>query len=272
VRLRGLGGEYDEVFLPLFGEHQARNAAAALAAVESFFGLTPQLEPLDGSAAGAQPDSDDAAPAPATVVPPGRAPEVADDVPLPAPDGPRRLDPQVVRAGFASVTSPGRLEVVRRGPTVVVDAAHNAPGAQALAQGLAESFTFTRTVGVVGILADKDAAGILTALEPVLDEVVITRSSSPRALPVEELAELAASLFGEERVLAVAHLDEALERAIELAEVGAPAGVGGGVLVTGSVTVVGEARLLLGAESGTAEGGTRAEHGAPRGRAPQDPA
>ncbi len=273
VRLRGMGGDYDEVFLPLFGEHQARNAAAALAAVESFFGLTPQLEPTEPTErVDPQPVASPDAQAPAPPRAPAAPPDVATDVPLPTPDGPRRLDTQVVRAGFAAVTSPGRLEVVRRGPTVVVDAAHNVPGARALAQGLAESFAFTRTVGVVGILADKDAAGMLAALEPVLDEVVITRSSSPRAIDVDELADLAAGIFGEERVGAVAHLDAALERAIELAEVGAPAGVGGGVLVTGSVTVVGEARLLLGAESGTAEGGTRSEHGAPRGRAPQDDA
>ncbi len=266
VRLRGLGGDYDEVFLPLFGEHQARNAAVALAAVESFFGILPQLDPP--GLGGADPGG--------TVPPPASAPSTqqpgsaAEDVPMPPPEGPRQLDVQVIRTALGAVTSPGRLEVVRRAPTVLVDAAHNVPGARALADALAESFGFTRTVGVVGILADKDAAGILAALEPVLDEVVITRSSSPRARPVDELAELAASILGEHRVVAVDRLDEALDRAIELAETGAPAGVGGGVLVTGSVTVVGEARLLLGAESGSADGATRADHAAPRGRAPED--
>ncbi len=190
-------------------------------------------------------------------------PGVADDIPVPT--GPRRLDPNAVRAGFATVTSPGRLEVVRRSPTVVVDAAHNTHGAVALAEAVLDSFAFTRVVGVVGILADKDAAGILAALEPVVDEVVITRSSSPRAVPVQDLAEIARDVLGENRVTAVERLDEALERAIELAEVGAPAGVGAGVLVTGSITVAGEARLLLGAESGQSEGSTRAEHTGPRG-------
>jgi dihydrofolate synthase / folylpolyglutamate synthase len=269
VRLRGLGGDYDEVFLPLFGEHQARNAAVALAAVESFFGILPRLDPPGAAAVGTVDPQDPPATAgaPAAPAPPAA---VAEDVPLPAPDGPRRLDAQVVRAALASVTSPGRLEVVRRSPTVLVDAAHNVPGARALADAVAESFAFTRTVGVVGILADKDAAGILTALEPVLDEIVVTRSSSPRARPVDELTELAASILGEERVISVDRLDEALEVAIERAEIGSPAGVGAGVLVTGSVTVVGEARLLLGAESGSAEGATRADHAAPRGRAPED--
>jgi dihydrofolate synthase/folylpolyglutamate synthase len=259
VTLRGLGGDYDEVFLPLFGAHQARNAAAALAAVESFFGV--------GSAGSDASSGVGGAPAAAHVD--LREPDAAAaDVPIARAT--RQLDPGAVRAGFAAVTSPGRLEVVRRAPTVVVDAAHNVPGAEALADAVGDSFSFTHAVGVVGILADKDAAGILAALDPVVDEIVITRSSSPRAVPVEDLAEIAAAVMGETRVHVVDRLDAALERAIELAEVGSPAGVGAGVLITGSVTVAGEARLLLGAESGSEEGATRADHAAPRGHAPED--
>ena len=267
VTLRGLGGDYPEVFLPLFGAHQARNAAAAVAAVESFFGITShegaaqrEAFPAGLTPTAGQPghvdirDSD----APAGI---------ASDIPVPQPG--RRIDPVVVREGLGAVTSPGRLEVVRRAPTVLVDAAHNVPGAQALAAAVAESFSFTSSVVVVGILADKDAAGILAALDPIADMVVITRSSSPRAIPVAELADLAQGVLGDNRVVAVERLDEALERAIELAEAGAPAGVGAGVLVTGSVTMAGEARLLLGAESGNDSGSTRADHAAPRGRAPE---
>ena len=262
LALRGLGGEYLEVFLPLFGAHQAGNAATALAAVETFFGIVADPGPGAGVAA---PTSGGAGPVGAVDL---REGSTATDVPVAA--APRQLDPAVVREGFASVTSPGRLEVVRRAPTVLVDAAHNVPGAHALAAAVADSFAFTRTVGVVGILADKDAAGILAALDPVVDEVVVTRSHSPRALPVDELADIAAGVLGEGRVVAVEQLDAAIERAIELAETGAPAGVGAGVLVTGSVTVAGEARLLLGAESGSEDGAMRADHAAPRGHAPED--
>jgi dihydrofolate synthase/folylpolyglutamate synthase len=254
LTLRGLGADYDEVFVPLFGAHQARNAAAALAAVESFFGITSP-----GPAA--------AGPGAIDIRDQGGNDGAATDIP--APVAQRRLDPTVVRAGFAAVTSPGRLEVVRRAPTVVVDAAHNVPGALALAAAVADSFAFSSSVGVVGILSDKDAAGILGALDPVVDRVVITRSSSPRALPVADLAVIAADVLGAARVEAVERLDDALDRAIELAELGSPAGVGAGVLVTGSVTMAGEARLLLGAESGHESGATRSEHGAPRGRAPE---
>jgi dihydrofolate synthase/folylpolyglutamate synthase len=269
LTLRGLGGDYAEVFLPLFGAHQAHNAAIALAAVESFFGVAPgQVVPPGQDPQESSVDLREAPVRAPAQAPGAAASEVAGDVP--AGGTPRRLDEGVVRAGFESVTSPGRLEVVRRAPTVVVDAAHNTHGAQALAAAIADSFAFTRTVGVVGILADKDAAGILAALDPVVDEVVITRSRSPRAIPVADLADIAATVLGEDRVHVEERLDAALERAIELAETGSPAGVGAGVLVTGSVTVAGEARLLLGAESGMEDGATRADHAAPRGRAPED--
>ncbi|GEN79369.1 bifunctional folylpolyglutamate synthase/dihydrofolate synthase [Actinotalea fermentans] len=157
------------------------------------------------------------------------------------------LDGGVVEAAFADVDSPGRLELVRSSPTVIVDAAHNPAGAQALADALEDGFAFERLVGVVGILADKDAEHILSVLEPVLDEVVVTASSSARALPADELAAVAVDVFGEERVHLVERLDDAITRAADLAEGGVDGSpTGAGVLVTGSITLVAEARILLG--------------------------
>ncbi|MDQ3785739.1 MAG: bifunctional folylpolyglutamate synthase/dihydrofolate synthase [Actinomycetota bacterium] len=203
LKLQGLGGAYDEIFLPLHGPHQANNAALALAAVEAFFG------------AGAQ----------------------------------RMLDPDAIREGFASVTVPGRLERVRSAPTVFVDAAHNPHGAQALAEALDADFSFRNLVGVVGVMRDKDASGILSALEPVFHELVVTTNSSERAMPAEELGDLATEIFGPDRVDVRPRLDDAIETAIALAEADAeepPSGVG--VVVTGSVVTAGEARALLGKE------------------------
>ena len=140
LSFRGLAGDYTEVFLPLHGEHQASNAATALAAVEAFVG-----------------------------------------------GGEQRLDPDVVREGFANVTSPGRLEVVRRSPTVLVDAAHNPAGMSALTAALRDAFTFTTLVGVVAIFRDKDPAAMLEILEPALDHIVVTRNTSPRSIPPREL-------------------------------------------------------------------------------------
>ncbi|GAA4965740.1 folylpolyglutamate synthase/dihydrofolate synthase family protein [Kineococcus glutinatus] len=153
------------------------------------------------------------------------------------------LDPAVVEAAFADATSPGRMEVVRRSPAVVLDAAHNPGGAAVLAEALAEAFTFSRLVGVVAVAADKDAEGVLAALEPVLAEVVVTRSSSPRSMEPAELAELAEGVFGEDRVHVAERVDEALDVALGLAE--AEADVTGGVVVTGSVVLAGDARTLL---------------------------
>lgn len=215
VSLRGFGGDYPDVFLPLYGAHQAHNAALAVAAVECFLHAAP-----------------DPAPAPADTGPPPAAGAVV------------ALDPDVVREAFAAVTSPGRLEVVRRSPTVLVDAAHNPAGATVLANSLSEAFAFTRTIGLVAILAEKDARGILEALEPVFDEVVVSRSASPRAMPVRRLAELAAEVFGSHRVTAVASLPDAVEVAAGLAD---EAGPGAGVVATGSVTTAADVRMLLGA-------------------------
>jgi len=213
LTLAGLGGTYDDVFLPLFGPHQARNAAVALAAVEAF---------LASGAAGSGPEPGAAFGGPAI-----------------------GLDADVVREAFADVTSPGRLEVVRRSPVVLVDAAHNPAGAQALAEAVPDAFTFTRLVGVVAILTDKDHYGIFEALEPVLDEVVVTRSSSPRSTLPEDLFEVASEVFGEHRVRMAQRLDEAIDLAATLAEEdGRP---GSGVLITGSIPLVAEARVLLGA-------------------------
>jgi len=196
LTLRGMGGVYTDVFLPLYGEHQAHNALAALAAVEAL---------VNGGAA---------------------------------------LDGDVMGAAFADVDSPGRLEVIRTSPTVLVDAAHNPAGVAALVEAVEEAFEFTRLVGVVGVLSDKDPENILAGLEPLLAEVVITHVSSPRSMDVHDLAEIAIDVFGEDRV----HVEERLDAAIDLAVARAESEeqYGAGVLVTGSVVLVAEARILLG--------------------------
>ncbi|AKT52731.1 bifunctional folylpolyglutamate synthase/dihydrofolate synthase [Arsenicicoccus sp. oral taxon 190] len=200
LAVRGLAGEYDDLLLPLHGEHQGANAALAIAAVEAFLG-----------------------------------------------GGEQRLDADVLRAGLARVTSPGRLEIVRRSPTVIVDAAHNPDGARSLRLALSDSFTFTRLVGVLAILEDKDVLGILEELEPAFDEVVVTRSTSPRAMSPRALGRLAREVFGEDRVTVVDNLPDALEQAAALAETDAMAGgAGAGVVATGSVTTAADARMLLG--------------------------
>jgi dihydrofolate synthase / folylpolyglutamate synthase len=203
LTLQGLGATYEDLFLPLYGGHQASNAACAIAAVEAFAGGK-------GLAGG--------------------------------------LDTKLVQMALASVTSPARLELVRRSPTVLLDAAHNPHGAAATAEAVQEAFALSPLVGVLGVMADKDVEGVLAAFEPVLARVVCTQNSTSRALPAEELGELAEGIFGAERVDVVPRLDDALERAVTLAESADADTLGlgsGGVLVTGSVITAGEARTLL---------------------------
>jgi dihydrofolate synthase/folylpolyglutamate synthase len=210
LALRGLRGTYEDIFLPLFGEHQAGNAACALAAVEAFAGV-----------------SDDAA-------------------------GDLGLDPDLVREAFAGVRSPGRLEVVRRSPTIIIDAAHNPAGLAATVAAVQEDFTFRHLTGVFAASGDKDVLGMLAELEPLLDEIVVTRNSSDRSMDVEEVAELAAEVFGEDRVRAADRLDNAIEVAVALVDEATAGDLpgGGGVLITGSVITAGDARKLLTPDGG----------------------
>ena len=132
----------------------------------------------------------------------------------------RTVSSTSTRCGPASppVTSPGRLERMRSAPTVFIDAAHNPAGAAALAQALAEEFDFRFLVGVVSVMADKDVDGILAALEPAFDQIVVTHNGSPRALDVEALALRAEERFGPERVITAATLPDAIETATALVE------------------------------------------------------
>ena len=159
--------------------------------------------------------------------------------------GDRAIDVELVREGFARVASPGRLEVARTSPTVLLDAAHNPAGMAATVTAVGESFAFTTLVAVVACLADKDVEGMLEALEPAVTSVVVTENASPRRMPVDALHALAVDVFGEDRVAVEDRLDDAIDRAVALAEAEAAYG-GAGVLVTGSVVTVGEARTLLG--------------------------
>jgi dihydrofolate synthase / folylpolyglutamate synthase len=155
------------------------------------------------------------------------------------------IDLDTVRQAFATVSSPGRLEALRSAPTVLIDAAHNPAGVVATVAALEESFSFRRLVALVAVLRDKDVRGILAGLEPVVDEVVLTENSSPRRMPVDDLAALAVEVFGAERVAVEPRLDDALETAVRLAEEGEEQIGGSGVLVIGSVVTAGEARTLL---------------------------
>ncbi|HYH33892.1 MAG TPA: folylpolyglutamate synthase/dihydrofolate synthase family protein [Nocardioides sp.] len=161
--------------------------------------------------------------------------------------GDQALDDDLVRDAFAQVTSPGRLEVVRRSPTIVLDAAHNPHGAEAVGAALEDSFAFDPLVGVVGVMADKDHAGMLAVLEPHLSHVVCTQNSTDRALPAEELAVGAREVFGDDRVSVVPRLADAIDVGASLAEAGDTGSSlsSGAVLVTGSVVTVGEARAML---------------------------
>jgi dihydrofolate synthase / folylpolyglutamate synthase len=209
VSVRGLLGDYTDLYLPLFGAHQAGNLACAIAAAEAF-ASTPAA--VAGEAAAA-------------------------------------LDAAVVRQAVASMSSPGRLEIVRRSPLVIADAAHNPGGMAASVAALTEAFSFTDLVVIMAVSQDKDVPGILGELEPVASHLVATANSSERSMPAEALGATAAEVLGPERVTIVSRLDDAIELGVTLAdEADASRGTGpgqAGVIITGSVITAGEARVLL---------------------------
>jgi dihydrofolate synthase/folylpolyglutamate synthase len=195
ISITGLRGHYDDIFLPLHGKHQASNAAAALIAVEAFFGE-------------------------------------------------QDLVIDAVRAGFANVTSPGRCEVIHRDPTIILDAAHNPHGAKAIAETMQSEFTFDEVTGIVALMADKDALGILQALEPVMNLIIVTTNSSERSMKVADLNKLATQVFGADRVFAEDTLQAAIDRAVKDA-VRPLSDESLAILITGSVVTVGEARTAV---------------------------
>jgi len=196
ISVKGVHGDYTDIYLPLHGAHQATNAAIAIATVEAFVGV--------------------------------------------------KLDDELVRVAFANVSSPGRLEILHRDPTVIVDAAHNPHGAKALAQTLSTEFDFESVFCVLGILGEKDARGVLKALEPVVDRLVVTKSDSPRALPVDDLFDLALEVFGAERTFKEADLASAITYAMEQVTLINQVSDGvSAVVVTGSVVTAGSARVIL---------------------------
>jgi len=195
ISVNGLAGTYAGVFLPLFGDHQAQNAAVAIAAVEAFIG------------GGTQPLAHD-----------------------------------VVEEGLATATSPGRLQVIGIEPTVIIDAAHNPHGAEALAKAIGSYFTFDEVTVVLGVLADKDARGIVRALAPIAAKFQVTQSSSERAIPADRLEELVAELTES----GVSHEFDDLESALDDAREWAAAAPRRAVLVTGSITMIGDTLVLAG--------------------------
>ena len=198
ITVRGLAETYSELFLPLFGDHQAHNAAVAIAAVESFLGGGSQ--PLVGD---------------------------------------------VLAEGLATATSHGRLQIIGTEPTVLVDAAHNPHGAAALASALQSYFQFEEITFVIGVLEDKDARGIIQALAPIAERFHVTQSQSDRAIPYEELADLVLELSHEDAT----YQFESFHHAVDDARTWAAQAPRRAVVVTGSITLVGEA-IALASEEG----------------------
>ncbi len=192
VDLQGVNGTYHEIFLPLFGRHQAHNAVLALAAYEAFHDFEVEV------------------------------------------------DPDLVQEGLATVRVPGRLEQVPQPDQalVVLDGAHNPSGMAVLAEAMQQSFAFERRVVILGILDDKDVEAMVASLAGVADHVVAVAPDNPRAADPERIERACATHAISCEV--AADVDEALDLALGVTR------PSDGVVVTGSLYLVGEAREALG--------------------------
>ncbi len=160
--------------------------------------------------------------------------------------GDRPIEAEVITAGFGDVVAPARLERVRTSPPVVLDTAHNPAAVEATIKAAVEAFAFAPLVVVLGIMRDKDVAGVLAALVDETDHLVATQPPGPRALPAAELGELAQGVIGEDRVVVKVDVADAIETAVAIADESGPSA---GVLLLGSVALAGQARALLVSQS-----------------------
>lgn len=152
----------------------------------------------------------------------------------------KSLDADRLRAGISAVSVPGRMELVGFDSTpLLLDGAHNPEGCSMLAKSLSEEFGERKWVGVMGVMDDKDLESMIVALAPHLEMVVASRADSPRAMRPHELSR---------RIRAVCDLEvvECPDPSDAINQGRRLAGDGGGVLVAGSLYLVGEVRTLLG--------------------------
>ncbi|MFD0705134.1 bifunctional folylpolyglutamate synthase/dihydrofolate synthase [Alloscardovia venturai] len=193
-------GVYEQIPVSMFGEHQAHNALAAIAAAEVVI-------PVSG-----------------------------------------QLDSEVVSQALSTVKVPGRIEVVRRSPTIIVDGGHNENAITALRNAIEENFDFTDLVGVVSMMKDKEVETVLGIMEPVLSKLIVTQNSwNSRVMPVDDLEKIAISVFGSDRVIREDAMPDAIQAAVDAVDSEDDMGVGygHGVLIFGSFVTAGDARILL---------------------------
>lgn len=187
--VKGLKGNYQELFTPLTGSHQAKNGATAVAAIEALnaFGYN--------------------------------------------------ITPEEIKKGLASVSWPGRLEVIGKNPLVLIDAAHNVDGAKTLSEALKNVFQYGKLIFVLGMLADKEREKVLALLGPLADKIVVTKPNNPRAGEWREVADIAKEYT--DQVYLIEDIEEAVEKGLSLA------GDQDLLCITGSFYMVAEARAYL---------------------------
>lgn len=159
-----------------------------------------------------------------------------------------QLDTGVVSQALQTVRIPGRVEIIRSSPTIILDGGHNIQAVGAVRDAIEENFDFRQLIGVVSMMKDKDVESVLGIMEPILEKLIVTQNSwGSRVMPADELESIAIGVFGPDRVIRQDSLPDAIQQAVDLVDSDDDLGVGygHGILVFGSFVTVGDARTLL---------------------------
>ena len=233
-----------DLVLPLTGEHQMQNASVAIKAAMIVLKKRITKRGKEEAENGRNKEK---------LISPG--PRVSES------EGQRENIVKLIRDGLATTKWPGRLEIVKEDPTILIDGAHNPAAAAALSNALVKNFIgrYKKIILILGIMGDKDIEGIMEPLLPLASEIILTSPDYERAASPARLAAIAASLgFPEARTGATVR--DAIEIAIRIAECGVQnAGYGfrsiqnsaiqnpkSLILVTGSFYTIGEAKEAIG--------------------------
>lgn len=151
------------------------------------------------------------------------------------------LSREAIYKGLKGARWPGRLEIMKEKPTVLIDGAHNIAGIKTLKAVLEEYFYDRKKILVVGVLEDKDYTEMLEELIPVADTVICTAPDNPRALSAARLAEAVSNIFQKSQIKVYAQ--EKIEDALKLAS--SLAADEDMVVFAGSLYMIGHVRTLL---------------------------
>jgi dihydrofolate synthase/folylpolyglutamate synthase len=217
----------NDLFLPLTGKHQVQNVSVAIKA--AMIVLNNNISKMGNGGTGKRRNKKAAI---------SRIPPFTDFIYQ------KKNIVSIIRTGLAKTRWPGRLEVVKEDPLILIDGAHNPAASEALSRTLKKIFMekYRRIIIVLGIMGDKDVSGIMEPLLPLASEIILTYPEYSRAASPEKLADCARSL-GYSDMLIAPSVKDAIKMAKDLTLDDPRSSL---IVITGSFYTIGEAKEAIG--------------------------